>query len=188
MKCIVMAIAGVVFLGMTVQAQDFPPQHPIVPKFGGIYDIPEVQETPDTTLTYQIVIDVTQGAEEPGQLNPALNNIARMLNLHGLGGVAKEKLDVVAVIHSLATPTVLSNEAYHEKFGCDNPNDELIRALSKAGVSLYVCGQSLLARDFYPRNKSGAGSLPLHPDITVSVSALTIQTEYQLKGYALLKF
>ncbi|MGD1889235.1 MAG: DsrE family protein [Cyclobacteriaceae bacterium] len=180
MKYIIIAIAGFVLSGVVVQAQDFPPQHPIVPTFGGIYDIPEVLKKPDTTLTYQIVIDVTQGAEEYDQLNPALNNIARMLNLHGLGGVPKDKLEVVAVIHSLATPTVLSNEAYNEKFGCDNPNDKLIRALSEAGVSLYVCGQSLLARDFYPQ--------PLHPDITVSISALTVQTEYQLKGYALLKF
>ena len=161
-------------------AQEFPPQYPVVSEFGGIYAIPEVQKNPDTTLTYSIVIDVTLGAEEPDQLNPSLNNIARMLNLHGLGGVAKEQLEVVVVIHSLATPTVLANEAYQEKFGCDNPNDELIRALSEAGVSLFVCGQSLLARDFYPQ--------PLHSDITVSISALTIQTEYQLKGYALLKF
>lgn len=180
MKYIVMVIAGVVLSGVVAQAQDFPPQHPIVPKFGGIYDIPDVRKTPDTTLTYQIVIDVTQGAESHDQLNPSLNNIARMLNLHGLGGVSKDQLKVVAVIHSLATPTVLSKEAYNEKFGCDNPNDELIQALNKSGVSLYVCGQSLLARGFYPQ--------PLHPDITVSVSALTIQTEYQLKGYALLKF
>jgi len=161
-------------------AQKFSPQHPIVPEFGGIYAIPEVEKNPDNTLTYRIVIDVTQGAEKSDEINPSLNNIARMLNLHGLGGVPKEKMEVVAVIHSLATPTVLANEAYQEKFGCDNPNDELIRALSEAGVSLFVCGQSLLARNFYPQ--------PLHPDITVSISALTIQTEYQQKGYALLKF
>lgn len=161
-------------------AQEFPPQYPIVPKFGGIYAIPEVKKNPDTTLTYRIVIDVTQGAEKSDEINPSLNNIARMLNLHGLGGVPQERMEVVAVIHSLATPTVLANEAYQEKFGCDNPNDKLIQALSKAGVSLFVCGQSLLARDFYPQ--------PLHPNITVSISALTIQTEYQLKGYALLKF
>lgn len=168
------------YVSVGALAQEFPPQYPIVPEFGGIYRIPEVEKNPDTTLTYSIVIDVTLGAEEPDQLNPSLNNIARMLNLHGLGGVPQERLEVVAVIHSLATPTVLSNEAYNEKFGCDNPNDELLQALSDAGVSLFVCGQSLLARGFYPQ--------PLHSDITVSISALTIQTEYQQKGYALLKF
>ena len=177
---LVTKVAFFLWLPLRVLAQEFPPQFPIVPKFGGIYQIPEVEKKPDTTLTYRIVIDVTLGADEPDQINPALNNIARMLNLHGLGGVTKEQLEVVAVIHSRATPTVLANEAYREKFGCDNPNDELIKALSEAGVSLFVCGLSLLARDFYPQ--------PLHPDITVSISALTIQTEYQLIGYALLKF
>ncbi|WKN41356.1 DsrE family protein [Tunicatimonas pelagia] len=167
-------------ISYTSLSQDFSPQHPIVPKFGGIYAIPEVEKGPDTTLTYRVVIDVTQGAEKSDELNPALNNIARMLNLHGLGGVPKGQMEVVAVIHSLATPTVLTDEAYQEKFGCDNPNGELIEALTDAGVQLFVCGQSLLARDFYPQ--------PLHPDIMVSISALTILTEYQQNGFALLKF
>ncbi len=180
MKHIIFAITGAWLLNIVAQAQEFPPQFPIVPGFGGIYKIPKVQKNPDTTLTYRIVIDVTQGAEKSDEINPSLNNIARMLNLHGLGGVLKEKMEVVAVVHSLATPTVLANAAYQEKFGCDNPNDKLIQALSDAGVKLFVCGQSLLARGFYPQ--------PLHSDITVSISALTIQTEYQQKGYALLKF
>lgn len=156
------------------------PQYPIVPDFGGIYAIPEAQKYPDTTLSYQIVIDVTQGAEQPDQLNPSLNNIARMLNLHGISGIKKEQLNVVAVIHSSATPVVLANEAYQKNFDCDNPNDALIQALSEAGVSLFVCGQSLLARNYYGN--------PLHPNITISISALTVLTEYQQKGYALLKF
>ena len=174
------AIAICLSLNIVAQAQMPKPQHPIVPDFGGIYAIPEAQKYPDTTLTYQIVIDVTQGAEKPDQLNPSLNNIARMLNLHGISGIKKAQLDVVAVIHSSATPVVLADQAYQEVFDCNNPNGELIKALSEAGVSLFVCGQSLLARNYY--------EYPLHPDITISISALTVLTEYQRKGYALLKF
>ena len=173
-------LATLLTITFTVQAQMPDPQYPIVPGFGGIYAIPEAQKYPDTTLSYQVVVDVTQGVEKPDQLNPSLNNIARMLNLHGISGIKKEQLEVVAVIHASATPVVLADEAYQQAFGCNNPNNELIRALSEAGVSLFVCGQSLLARNYY--------DYPLHPDITISISALTVLTEYQRKGYALLKF
>ncbi|MDF9801232.1 intracellular sulfur oxidation DsrE/DsrF family protein [Catalinimonas alkaloidigena] len=156
------------------------PQHPAVPTFGGIYDIPEADKRPDPDVEYKLVIDVKGGAEVAESENRSLINIARTLNLHVQGGVPQENIKIVAVIHNLATPTVLSNEAYQKHFGVDNPNDSLIHALTEAGVEIYVCGQSLIARNFADE--------PLHPDVKVSISAMTILTEYQLKGYALLSF
>jgi intracellular sulfur oxidation DsrE/DsrF family protein len=155
-------------------------QFPVVKDFGGIYNISSATRFPDSTLTYPVVIDIKGGSASPDQLNPALNNIARMMNLHGLGGVSANNLKVVGVIHSLATPTVISDADYQKKYGTDNPNTELIRALSDAGVQLFVCGQSLKARGFMESK--------IHEDITVSIAALTILTEYQLKGYAQLQF
>jgi len=155
-------------------------QYPIVKGFGGIYPIDNVAELPKKSLKYKIVIDIKGGDENEEGFNASLNNIARMLNLHGLGGVKAANIEVVAVIHSKATPTVLSNEAYQKKHGKNNPNKELIEALSKSNVKLFVCGQSLLARGF-------KGS-KLLSEIKVSISALTILTTYQLEGYALLTF
>jgi len=154
--------------------------NPAVKEFGGIYDIPEADKRPDPQLEYKLVIDLTEGAETSEEVNRALNNIARTLNLHVQGGVPIENLKVAAVVHSAATPLVLSNNAYRKKFGVDNPNDQLIQALNDVGVELYVCGQSLIGR--------GYAQEPLHPGIKVSFSAMTLLTEYQLKGYALLKF
>lgn len=155
-------------------------QHPAVPSFGGIYDIPEADKRPDPEIEYKLVIDVKGGSEIAESENRSLINIARTLNLHAQGGVPQENMKVVAVIHNLATPNVLSNEAYQKQFGVDNPNSDLIHALTEAGVEVYVCGQSLIARNFADE--------PLHPDVKVSISAMTILTEYQLKGYALLSF
>ncbi len=155
-------------------------QNPMVPEFGGIYEIPEASKRPDPSLQYKLVIDVAGGAEDAAEMNRSLINIARTLNLHAQGGVPQENLQVVAVIHNLGTSAVLSNEAYRRNFEIDNPNDKLIHALKEAGVSIYVCGQSLIARHY--------DGEPLHPDIEVSISAMTILTEYQLKGYALLSF
>lgn len=169
------------FLFATVtlsQAQEA--QSPMVPGFGAVYEIPDADLMPDPSLEYKLVMDVTAGATDPSELNPSLYRIARTLNLHVLGGVPKDKMKAVAVIHSKATPTVLSNGAYRKHFDVDNPNTELISALADAGVEFYICGQSLIARG-YVGDK-------LHPDIKKSISAMTVLTEYQLKGYALMPF
>lgn len=129
-------------------------------------------------MTYKIVVDATRGTEKPDEVVPALTHTARLLNLHVYGGVPKQNMQVVVVIHSAAMPLVLRNEAYKTRFGVDNPNLPVLEALQKAGVQFYVCGQSMLKREYEQES--------LHPAIGLSVSALTLLTEYQLKGYALI--
>jgi intracellular sulfur oxidation DsrE/DsrF family protein len=155
-------------------------QSPMVPGFGAVYEIPGADKLPDPKLEYKIVIDVTAGSAGPSEVNPSLFRIARALNLHALGGVPEENIQVVAVVHSKATPVVLDNEGYRKHFNTDNPNGALIHALADAGVELYICGQSLIAR--------GYADDKLHPRIKMSISAMTILAEYQLKGYVLMAF
>lgn len=155
-------------------------QFPVVKSFGGVYHIPEAVRLPDSTLHYKIVVDIRMGSEDPAYISPALHNLARMLNLHALGGVPPERMEVVAVIHSTATHTILSDKDYRKKYKKDNPNLPLLKELREAGVDLYVCGQSLIARD--------CKEATLSPDVKISIAALTILTECQLNGYALLSF
>lgn len=154
--------------------------NPIIKNYGGIYGISEAVETPSSDLNYNIVIDVRSGPSSPDQINPALNNIARMLNLHAVGGVLPDQIKVKAVIHNLATPSIADNATYQAKFGMDNPNIGLIQELTDAGVELFVCGQSMIARE-YPLDG-------LNPNIKLSISALTVMTTYELKGYTSLVF
>ncbi|UZR94155.1 DsrE family protein [Chondrinema litorale] len=153
---------------------------PAVPGFGGIYEIESPDEKPDPSLEYNIVIDVTMGSDSANAVNPSLHNIARMMNLHVAAGVPLKNMHVKAVIHSKAIAAVLDNKHHKEKFEVDNPNIDLIGALKKSGVEIYVCAQSLLARN-YEREW-------VNKDIGISYSALTLLTTYQLKGYSLLKF
>ena len=151
----------------------------IISDFGVINSIPNAQELPDKDLDYKIVIDVIAGGKS-SELNPGLNNIARVLNLHAEGGVSKENIQIVAVIHSKATPSILANEDYKEHFGINNPNEKLIKQLNEAGVKIVVCGQSILA--------SGYANNKINENVSLSISALTALTTYQLKGYVALKF
>ncbi|MEP2667784.1 MAG: DsrE family protein [Cyclobacteriaceae bacterium] len=154
--------------------------NPIIKNYGGIYDLPDAEEKIDPSLDYKIIIDVARASEKPEDVNWALNNVARLLNLHAMAGVPKEKLHVVLAIHGGAAFTVRNNEEYKKEYGVDNPNLELYKELQDAGVKMVVCGQSLVVRKIDPKK--------MVPGIKVASSMLTTITTHQLKGYALLMF
>ncbi|MBX2898587.1 MAG: DsrE family protein [Cyclobacteriaceae bacterium] len=154
--------------------------NPVIKSYGGIFPVPDAVEKPDPTLEYNIVIEIERASDKPDTLSWALNNVARLLNLHVAGGVPKEKIQVVLAIHGGAAYTVLNNQAHKAKYGVDNPNIKLYQELSEAGVKIYVCGQSLIARSI-DRTK-------MVPQVKIATSMLTTLTTYQLKGYAVLKF
>ncbi len=154
--------------------------NPIIKNFGGIYDIPEATVKPDPNQGYKIVIDVYSGSEDKSKTDRSLNNVARMLNLHAVGGVAPENMNVVLALHAQSTYSIMDDESYRKKFGSDNPNTKLVRELNEAGVKITVCGQSLRGR-----NVDGDKLLS---EVEIATSMLTTVTNYQMKGYQLLKF
>lgn len=154
--------------------------NPVVKNFGGIYEIPNATVKPDVDLQYNIVIDIYGGSEDKSKVDRSLNNVARMINLHSVGGVKAENMNVVLAIHGGSTFSILNNDEYKTKFGMDNPNTELIKELKEVGVMLTVCGQSLKGRNL-TKNQ-------VDTNVELATSMLTTVTTYQLKGYAFLKF
>ncbi len=176
MKIAFMVLAALVSTTSYSQTRVFP----AVARYGGIFEIPYAAEKPDPNMKYNIVVEVERESEKPDSLSWALNNVARLVNLHVMGGVPKENLDVVIVLHGGATYTTMNNDQYRKKYKIDNPNLGLFQELSKAGVKIFVCGQSLINRKV-DRSK-------MVPEVKIATSMLTTLTTYQLKGYALLKF
>ncbi len=154
--------------------------NPVIKSQGGVFEIPNAAEKPDPSLVYNIVIEVERESAKPDTINWALNNVARLLNLHAIGGVPSKNVNLVIAIHGGATYTTMNNDAYREKYKTDNPNLELYKELEKAGVKMVVCGQSLVARK--------VDRTRLVPEVKVAVSMLTTLTTYQMRGYAVLKF
>jgi intracellular sulfur oxidation DsrE/DsrF family protein len=169
---------GVLLISFSLSAQTR--VFPVIKNYGGIFDVPDAVEKPDPNLDYKIVVELTSGSEKPGELNSSLNNIARLINLHAIGGVAKEKLTIVVAIHGEASYSVMNNEAYQGKYKTANPNLELYKELQEAGVKMFICGQSLIGRSI-DRNK-------IIPQVKIATSMLTTVTTHQLMGYAILKF
>ncbi|NJN42093.1 MAG: DsrE family protein [Flammeovirgaceae bacterium] len=154
--------------------------YPVIKNYGGIYEIPDVDFKANGSTNLKIVIDALSGATNPADLNPAFNNVARMINLHAVAGVPIENLTVAVVIHNQATYAIMDNPSYREKYKTDNPNLALIKELSGAGVQFIVCGQSLIGRDV-KREK-------IAREVKVAVSMLTTVTTLQASGYSLLQF
>ncbi len=163
--------------GSTIQAQEA--QYPIVADFGGIFEI-EDSVLPDSEMKYNIVIDLKTLQRDKESINPGLNNVARLMNLHGLGGVKAENLNVAVIVHGSATDVIIDNEAYQKRYELDNPNIALITALKEAGARVYVCGQSLLSRQ-YARDE-------INEDVIIALSMLTTLTTYANNGYFPLVF
>jgi intracellular sulfur oxidation DsrE/DsrF family protein len=155
-------------------------QFPIVKGFGGIFAIPEATEIPDPQAEIKIIIDLVSGSDDQSQINRMVDNIARMINLHGLGGVPKENLHVKVAVHGGAVFSILNESAYYKLYGVQNPNLPVYEALKAAGVEFYVCGQSLIARDMEVTDVwTGA---------EIALSMLTTLTKYLPQGYTLMRF
>lgn len=154
--------------------------NPVIKSYGGIYEIPDATVKPDPDQEYKIVIDVYGGAEDKAAIDRSLNNVARMLNLHAVGGVPAENLKVVLALHGKSTFSTLNDVAFQEKFGRSNPNINLMKELKEAGVKITVCGQSLKGRGLEPNE--------LAEEVELATSMLTTVTYYQHQGYVLLKF
>jgi len=178
MKKIVCLLLGTMLLSASY-AQDNK-VNPIIKDFGPVYEIPDAVEKPDPKLNYKLLVDLVMASSKPDTINLGIEAACTLLNLHGVGGVPKEKIKMVMAVHNAAGYTILNNEAYRARYKVDNPNLPMIKALLDAGVKIVVCGQTLKKRGIDPST--------LAPGVGVATSALTTITTYQLKGYAVIKW
>lgn len=180
MKNLLSTALFVLFFSLAFQLPAQTPQFPIVKGFGGIYEIPDATERPDGTLEYKILVDLTSPSEDNKQISRFVDNVARMMNLHGLAGVTQDRLKVKVILHGGGIFTLLNDENYKKRFEVENPNLKVFEALKAAGADIMVCGQSLIARNLKTSD--------LWPGVRVAHSALTTITTYVPQEYILLKF
>jgi len=150
----------------------------LVPGYEAAQDLPGARELPDPRTDYKVVFADGQDAKSPGDINPMLPTIATYVNTLGKYGVPPERRHIAIMFHQ-RTPDidiVMSNDAYRERYGRDNPNIAIIHALKQAGVDIRVCGQGLIARKIDAKQ--------VNPDVQIDLWAMTTLVNLQLKGYA----
>ncbi len=151
-------------------------EYPVIKGYGRMEPLPNAAFQPDKAIKYRVLFDITKASEGVDKINPGLDRVARFLNVMAASGILPKDMDLAAVIHGQATPSVLKNEIFKGRFKADNPNREIIKGLKEAGVKLYVCGQTL-AEDGFKEEW-------VNEQIAIAVSALVVVPTYQLKGYA----
>ena len=145
---------------------------------GAFHPLPHAAYQPDRNATYKVVFALSKGSDQPDQINPGLERVARTVNLYVTSGVPLDHLKFVAVASGGATGMVLDDEHYRAQFHTSNPNLAAIAQLHKAGIDLAVCGQAMAEHHYADEW--------LAKDVTLSLSALTTITELQQQGYALM--
>ncbi len=169
-----------IIAGLLWGSQSWAWDYPFIKGYGPIHPLPQAAIQPDKQLHYKVLFDIKTPTKKADSVSPGLNHVARFINVMASAGLMPEKTTLVAIIHGNAAPIVLKNEIFKEKFAVDNPNLKLINDLKKAGVKLYVCGQSLADLDY---NAAWVNS-----DIVLTLSALVAVPTFELKGYAYVPF
>jgi intracellular sulfur oxidation DsrE/DsrF family protein len=151
---------------------------PTIPNYGKIHYMPDSAFKPNPKHSYKIVFSLTQASKAADEVNPALDRVARTVNLYVAAGVPLSHLKFVAVAYGAATQLALDDAHYRLKFGTPNPNLPLIAELKKAGVTVSVCAQAVAEHQFKYDWLSN--------DITVALSGLTTVTTLESDGYVLM--
>jgi intracellular sulfur oxidation DsrE/DsrF family protein len=182
---VVLSLAMGLFAAVPARAQEPEFVFPLIQGYGGIAVQPEVAELPQRGA--KIVFDITADSP-PGEVNRALESVARYLNLNAQAGNQPGDVQLALVLHGKATRCALDDAAYAKAVAAGtelaagpiekNPNRPLLAVLKKHGVQTFVCGQSL-ARNKYPL-------ADVAPELTVAASAMTVNVNKQLAGYAYL--
>jgi len=152
----------------------------IIKDYGQTFNVENPDIKTDMDANHKIIFDVTQSSEDKSVVNKYIETAARFLNMHAKAGLKPEQLHVAMTLHGGAWQDVMTNEAYKEKFGVDNPNFELINQLTEAGVDIILCGQTAGAR--------GLDKTNVNPNVKLALSAMTALLQYQNNGYRFLKF
>ncbi|MFT4847915.1 MAG: intracellular sulfur oxidation DsrE/DsrF family protein [Sediminicola sp.] len=152
----------------------------IISNYGETLKVSDIDIETDVSAEFKVIFDVAKSSDDKSIINKYIITAARFLNMHADAGMDTNQLKVAITIHGGAWQDVLSNEAYREKFGVDNPNVELINQLTEAGADIIICGQTA---EFHGITKQNA-----NPNVKFALSAMTALLQYQQNGYTFIKF
>lgn len=174
-KILLAAIAVSLTASLVVAVEKTKPFfYPKIAGHGKVVHLPQAAEPPRDGS--KICVDVTAGGPAD-EVNPALEKVARFVNIYAGAGKKPANCSITVVLHGDATAAALSDAAY-TKFtdAGTNPSLPLIGKLHEAGVEFFVCGQAMASKGYAVDDAA--------EDVNVAVSALTVNVNRQMDGYA----
>ncbi|HEX2684354.1 MAG TPA: DsrE family protein [Ferruginibacter sp.] len=150
--------------------------------WGGVVPVEVIDEVADPDMKYKFVMELTGFAmkDQPDSvaskdINLAVRDVARTINLHVAAGIPKQNIDIVLAVHGKALNAFLDDKNYKKKYGINNPNIPLLKELQDFGVKIALCGQAM--------QYQGLEKSQFIPGVKVALTAQTVLSSYQLKGY-----
>jgi intracellular sulfur oxidation DsrE/DsrF family protein len=148
-------------------------------EYSGVVPVKDPTEIPDPKIDYKLLFELT--ANNPDSVakedNYGLVEVARIINLHAASGIPANKIIPVIVVHAKALHAFATNRFYRDHYKMDNPNLKLISELKNIGAKFIACGQAM--------NFLNVKKEDLLDEVKVSLTAQTVKSSYQLKGYVL---
>ena len=156
-------------------------QYPLLKeaKMGGVMPIKDITEIPDPAIEYKLLFELVDSNPDSvkTEIDYGLAEVARVINMHVAAGIPAKKIIPVIVVHASALTSISTNEYYQRKFKKDNANIKLIGELKNMGTKFIACGQAMT---FFEVKKE-----ELLPMVKISLTAQTVLSAYQTKGYVL---
>jgi intracellular sulfur oxidation DsrE/DsrF family protein len=153
---------------------------PVIEDYGPVFAVPEGSFNLEPDRQYKVLMDIGKGPNDPSALNRYIESAARFLNMHNRNGIKPENMELALVLHGSGIHAALNDEAHSKHFVVPNSSKDLINALAKAGVNVYVCGQSAAF--------NGYGKDDLLSEVSMAVSAMTVHVRLQQEGYRAILF
>lgn len=153
-----------------------PKPGPVIESFGASHDVPVATLKPSPDVEYKVKFDVASGNADRKTVNVSLDTVARFVNMHVRAGVPLNHVKAAVILHGSAATDALGDAGYRARHGVDNPNLPLIKALTRAGVRIYLCGQSAVGR--------GLQWTEIAPEVEVALSAITAHAVLTREGYS----
>lgn len=151
-------------------------------KWSGIIPVSEVTEKPDPSIKYKLLFELTYNNPDSlaKNINDGLVEIGRIINLHVASGIPVKNINPVIIVHAKALVSLYKDDIYRKKYKVPNPNLALIGELiNAAGAKIIACGQAM---EFFEVTKK-----EMIDNVKVSLTAQTVLSSYQLKGYVVYK-
>ena len=170
----------VLLLGGTPAIAGEPVTGPVIDNYGPVFAVPQGSYNLLPDQQYKVVMDVGKGPENPATLNRSIESAARFLNMQARNGTAPKNLKMAIVLHGSGARAALNEQAHAKHFSVPNGSKGLVEALGKAGVDIYICGQTAAYYGYAPDD--------LLPQVTMAVSAMTVHVRLQQEGYRAILF
>jgi intracellular sulfur oxidation DsrE/DsrF family protein len=149
-------------------------------EMSGVVPVKNQEEIPDPKMQFKLLFELTVNNPDSTiqELNYGLVEVARIINLHAASGIPIKNIIPVIVAHGGVLHALKNNEYFKKKYKINNPNIKLIEELEKFGARFIACGQAMSFLEIQKED--------FLPQVKVSLTAKTVLSGYQLKGFVLM--